>query len=173
MNIVHNCLDKYIETDKENQIAVKWEGEEGVTRALTYKQLQRQTTQMANGLRALGLKKGDAIGVYMPMTPEIVIAVLAIAKIGAVFVPLFSGYGAGAAAGVAIAKAMDLDVDQKFVNEVAENLKPNTSALFVLGSNANRAAVVNALKPYKGTLIQTTLSSELEDQLKRALSERD
>jgi len=98
MNIVHNCLDKYIGTDKENQIAVKWEGEEGVTRALTYKQLQRQTTQMANGLRALGLKKGDAIGVYMPMTPEIVIAVLAIAKIGAVFVPLFSGYGAGAAA---------------------------------------------------------------------------
>ncbi|MDL1898114.1 AMP-dependent synthetase [Anaerolineae bacterium CFX7] len=98
MNIIHNCLDKYIGTDKENQLAVKWEGEEGVTRTLTYKQLQRQTAQIANGLRALGLKKGDAIGVYMPMTPEIVIAVLAIAKIGAVFLPLFSGYGAGAAA---------------------------------------------------------------------------
>ncbi len=98
MNVVHNCLDKYCGTAKENQIAVKWEGEEGATRALTYKQLHQQVTQIANGLRALGLKKGDAIGVYMPMTPEIVVAILAIAKIGAVFLPLFSGYGAGAAA---------------------------------------------------------------------------
>ncbi len=98
MNIVHNCLDKYIGTAKENQIAVKWEGEEGTTRTLTYKQLNDDVCKTANGLRALGLKKGDAIGVFMPMTPEIVIAVLAIAKIGAVFLPLFSGYGAGAAA---------------------------------------------------------------------------
>lgn len=87
------------------------------------------------------------------------------------FAPVF-GIAAGAAAGAAIAKSMDLDVDQKFVQEVADSIKPNTSALFVLGSNANRAAVVDALKPYKGTLLQTTLSSELEEQLKRALSER-
>jgi acetyl-CoA synthetase len=98
MNIVHNCLDKSIGTPNENQVALKWEGEEGATRALTYAQLSREVNQIANGLRALGLRKGDAIGVFMPMTPEIVIAVLAIAKIGAVFLPLFSGYGAGAAA---------------------------------------------------------------------------
>jgi acetyl-CoA synthetase len=98
MNVAHNCLDKYIGTDRENQIALKWEGEEGATRTLTYAQLYREVNLAANGLRALGLKKGDAIGVFMPMTPEIVIAVLAIAKIGAVFLPLFSGYGAGAAA---------------------------------------------------------------------------
>ncbi len=98
MNIVHNCLDKYIGTPKENQLALKWEGEEGTTRELTYGQLYREVNKIAQGLRALGLKKGDAIGVFMPMTPEIVIAVLAIAKIGAVFLPLFSGYGAGAAA---------------------------------------------------------------------------
>ncbi|MBI4670292.1 MAG: AMP-binding protein [Chloroflexi bacterium] len=98
MNVVHNCLDKYIGTPRENQIAVKWEGEEGATRTLTYAQLDREVGRIANGLRALGLKKGDAIGVFMPMTPEIVVAVLAIAKIGAVFLPLFSGYGAGAAA---------------------------------------------------------------------------
>ncbi|MCG3141960.1 MAG: hypothetical protein HDKAJFGB_03320 [Anaerolineae bacterium] len=83
------------------------------------------------------------------------------------------GIAAGAAAGAAIAKAMDLDVDQKFVNEVAEKLKPNTSALFVLGSDANQAAVLNALKPYQGTLIQTSLSSDMEAQLRRALSERE
>ncbi len=98
MNIVHNLLDKYQDTPRANQVAVKWEGEEGVTRALTYAQLYREVNLVANGLRALGLKQGDAIGVFMPMTPEIVIAVLAIAKIGAVFLPLFSGYGAGAAA---------------------------------------------------------------------------
>jgi acetyl-CoA synthetase len=98
LNIVHNCLDKYIRTDQQDKIAIKWEGEEGATRELTYGQLCRQVNQVANGLRALGLKKGDAIGVFMPMTPEIAIAVLAIAKIGAVFLPLFSGYGAGAVA---------------------------------------------------------------------------
>lgn len=98
LNIVHNCLDKYIGTDRENQLAIKWEGEEGATRELTYGQLYRQVNLVANGLRELGLQKGDAIGVFMPMTPEIVIAVLAIAKIGAVFLPLFSGYGAGAVA---------------------------------------------------------------------------
>lgn len=97
-NVVHNCLDKYIGTPKENQLAIKWEGEEGATRALTYAQLHREVNQIASGLRALGLKKGDAIGVFMPMTPEIAVALLAIAKIGAVFVPLFSGFGAGAVA---------------------------------------------------------------------------
>lgn len=98
MNIAYNCLDKYIGTPREEQIAVKWEGEEGTTRELTYGQLYPEVNKVANGLRALGLEKGDVIGVLMPMTPEIVVAVLAIAKIGAVFLPLFSGYGAGAAA---------------------------------------------------------------------------
>lgn len=98
MNIVHNCLDKYIGTPREAQVAIKWEGEEGAVRELTYGQLYREVNRAANGLRALGLGQGDVIGVFMPMTPEIVISVLAIAKVGAVFLPLFSGYGAGAAA---------------------------------------------------------------------------
>ncbi len=98
MNIVHNCLDRYIGTPKEGQIALKWEGEQQETRTLTYGELYRQVNRMANGLRALGLKKGDAIGLFMPMTPEIVIALLAVAKIGGVILPLFSGYGAGAVA---------------------------------------------------------------------------
>ncbi|MFQ5616377.1 MAG: AMP-binding protein [Anaerolineales bacterium] len=96
MNIVHNCLDKYIGTPAENQPAVIWEGEEGGTRTLTYGELYRQVNQTANALRSLGLGKGDAIGIYMPMTPEIVVALLAIAKIGGVILPLFSGYGVSA-----------------------------------------------------------------------------
>jgi acetyl-CoA synthetase len=96
MNIVHNCLDKYQVTPRAEQLAVLWEGEEGAVRGLTYAQLYRQVNQVANALRSLGLGKGDAIGLFMPMTPEIVVALLAIAKIGGIILPLFSGYGAGA-----------------------------------------------------------------------------
>ncbi|HZD55094.1 MAG TPA: AMP-binding protein [Anaerolineales bacterium] len=96
MNIVHNCLDKYTGKETENQPAMIWEGEEGATRTLTYGELTRQVNQAANALRSLGLGKGDAIGLYMPMTPEIVVALLAIAKIGGIILPLFSGYGVGA-----------------------------------------------------------------------------
>jgi len=93
LNIVHNCLDKYIDTDMEAKTAFIWEGEEGQTRTISYGELYRLTNQAANALRSLGLGKGDAIGIMMPMTLEIAAALLAIAKIGAVIVPLFSGYG--------------------------------------------------------------------------------
>ena len=98
MNIVHNCLDKRIGTPDEGRTALIWEGEEGQVRTLTYGELYRQVNQAANALRSLGLGKGDAVGIYMPMTPEIVIALLATAKIGGIILPLFSGYGSGAIA---------------------------------------------------------------------------
>jgi len=98
LNIVHNCLDKWMGTPVQNRTALRWEGEEGTTRTLTYDDLYREVNRMANALRGLGLKKGDAIGLYMPMTPEIAIALLAIVKIGGVVLPLFSGYGASAVA---------------------------------------------------------------------------
>jgi acetyl-CoA synthetase len=96
LNIVHNCLDKWIGTPAQNRVALRWEGEEGAVRLLTYRDLFRQVNQTASALRAAGLGKGDAIGILMPMVPEIVIAFLAIAKIGGVILPLFSGYGPGA-----------------------------------------------------------------------------
>jgi len=80
------------------------------------------------------------------------------------------GIAIGAAAGAAITKSLDLDIDKKFVQEVAATLKPNTSAIFLLARQENQAAVLNALKPYKGTLIQTTLSTDMEEQLKKTLS---
>ncbi|MDP2778686.1 MAG: AMP-binding protein, partial [Anaerolineales bacterium] len=96
MNIVHNCVDKVQSSVIGDQLSVVWEGEEGVTKSLTYKELYKEVNRTANALRSLGLGKGDAIGIFMPMTPEIVIALLAIAKIGGIILPLFSGYGAGA-----------------------------------------------------------------------------
>ncbi|HEX3051262.1 MAG TPA: AMP-binding protein [Oculatellaceae cyanobacterium] len=98
LNIVHNCIDKWMGTPTENHIAIRWEDEASKTRTLTYGQLFREVNQMAEALRARGLSKGDVIGLYMPMIPEIVIAFLAIAKIGGIILPLFSGYGVSAIA---------------------------------------------------------------------------
>jgi acetyl-CoA synthetase len=96
MNIVHNMLDKYAGTEVDDRLAIKSETEDGAARTLTYKELREQTNKMAAALRSLGLGKGDGIGVFMPMVPEIVIAMLAIIKIGGIFLPLFSGFGAAA-----------------------------------------------------------------------------
>jgi len=96
MNIVHNLLDKHMDTPTAIQPAVIFEAEDGETRSLTYHELNRQVNQTANALRGLGLGKGDAIGIYMPMVPEIVVAMLAIAKIGGIILPLFSGFGVSA-----------------------------------------------------------------------------
>jgi acetyl-CoA synthetase len=96
MNIVHNMLDKYAGTEIDNRLAIESEIENGETRTVTYKELREETNKIAAALRSLGLGKGDAIGVFMPMVPEIVVAMLAIIKIGGIFLPLFSGFGAAA-----------------------------------------------------------------------------
>jgi acetyl-CoA synthetase len=98
MNIVHNCLDKWIGTPTESRVAIRWEGEEGATRVITYGELYREVNRFANGLRQLGLKKGEVVGIFMPMVPEIAVATFALAKIGALILPLFSGFGAAAVA---------------------------------------------------------------------------
>ena len=96
MNIIHNMLDKYAGTPTDEKIAIRSEIESGVSRTLSYRELRDEVNKMARALRRLGLGKGDAIGVFMPMVPEIVIAMLAIIKIGGIFLPLFSGFGASA-----------------------------------------------------------------------------
>ena len=98
MNIVHNALDRYTGTATWARDAVRYESEEGDVRTLTYAQLHAEVVACAAGLRAHGLGAGDAVGLYLPMTPEIVIAFLAVARIGGVILPLFSGYGAEAVA---------------------------------------------------------------------------
>jgi acetyl-CoA synthetase len=96
MNIVHNCLDKWIGTATQNRLAIRWEAEDGHTRFLTYDDLYSEVNCLANALREIGFKKGDVVGLYMPMAPEIAIGLFAVVKIGAIALPLFSGYGADA-----------------------------------------------------------------------------
>jgi acetyl-CoA synthetase len=93
MNIVHNCLDKWQDTPVRNRAALRFEGEAGETVTYTYADLHAAVCRCANGLRSLGLGPGDAVGLYMPMCPELVVALLAVVKIGGVILPLFSGYG--------------------------------------------------------------------------------
>jgi acetyl-CoA synthetase len=93
LNITTSCLDRYLKTSTANIPAVVWEGEEGAARTLTYSELHTEVERCAAGLRALGLGLGDAIGIHLPMMPETVIALLAAARLGAIAVPLFSGYG--------------------------------------------------------------------------------
>jgi len=115
MNIVHNCVDKHQRSGVKDLVAVLWEGEEGSTKSLTYEALYEEVNRCANALRSLGLGKGDAIGLFMPMTPEIVIALLAIAKIGGIILPLFSGYGAGAI----VSRLVDADAKALFASDGA------------------------------------------------------
>jgi acetyl-CoA synthetase len=98
LNIVHNCLDKWAGTPTDARAAIRWEGEEGTTTALTYAELRAATSRCANALRSLGVRKGDRVALFLPMGPELAAAFFAIVKIGAVVLPLFSGYGADAVA---------------------------------------------------------------------------
>jgi acetyl-CoA synthetase len=96
MNIIHNCLDKWQSGLVASKEALRWEGEEGKIRVLTYGELDKEVCRCANALRSLGLGKGDVVALYMPMIPELAVAFLAIVKIGGIILPLFSGYGPGA-----------------------------------------------------------------------------
>ena len=97
-NVVLNCLDKYVGTPTMQQEAVVWEGEDGTIRRWDYAALYAEVNRIAAGLRSLGLGKGDAVGLYLPMLPESIAALLAVAKIGAIILPLFSGFAPNAVA---------------------------------------------------------------------------
>ena len=96
LNISVNCLDRHLRTARRNQAALIWEGEPGDRRTLTYFDLYREVCQFANVLRSLGVKKGDRIAMYMPLVPELAIAMLASARIGAIHSVVFGGFSAEA-----------------------------------------------------------------------------
>ena len=109
INISHNCLDRHLTTWRKNKAALIWEGEPGDSRTLTYAQLHREVCQMANVFKELGVKKGDRVGIYMPMIPEAAIAMLACARIGAPHSVVFGGFSAEAL------KARLVDAEAKLV----------------------------------------------------------
>jgi acetyl-CoA synthetase len=95
LNVSVNCIDRHLAT-RRNKAAIIWEGEPGDRRTLTYWDLARETGRAANALRALGVKRGDRVAIYLPMIPEAAIAMLACARIGAVHSVVFGGFSAEA-----------------------------------------------------------------------------
>ncbi|MCE9584165.1 MAG: AMP-binding protein, partial [Planctomycetes bacterium] len=92
LNASDNCLDRHVETWRKNKAALIWEGEPGDTRVLTYGDLHRETCRFSNVLKGLGVRKGDRVTIYMPLVPELVIAMLACARIGAAHSVIFGGF---------------------------------------------------------------------------------
>ncbi|MCP4783960.1 MAG: acetate--CoA ligase [Fuerstiella sp.] len=98
INVCHNCVDRHLETDRRNKAAIIWEGEPGDTRVLRYQDLHREVCKFANVLKNLGVETGDRVTLYMPMIPELTIAMLACARIGAIHSIIFGGFSADAVA---------------------------------------------------------------------------
>lgn len=92
LNVTESCLDRHLTDGRRNKAALIWEGEPGDTRVLTYFQLHRDVCKFANCLKKLGIEKGDRVAIYLPMIPELVIAMLACARIGAVHSVVFGGF---------------------------------------------------------------------------------
>jgi acetyl-CoA synthetase len=98
LNFADNCLDRHVEAGGGDKPAIVWEGDRGESRTLTYAELLREVSRLANALTELGVEEGDRVGIFLPMSPEAAIATLAVARIGAIYTPCFSGFGAGAVA---------------------------------------------------------------------------
>jgi acetyl-CoA synthetase len=94
LNASYNCLDRHVEAGNGDRVAYHWHGEEGEEREVTYAELHRDVQKLANALKDLGIKKGDIVGIFLPMIPEVVVAMLACARIGAPHNVVFGGFSA-------------------------------------------------------------------------------
>src|ERR671936_1555906 len=94
LNASYNCLDRHVEAGNGDKVAFHWRGEEGEERDVTYADLLRDTQRFANALKAHGIGKGDVVGIYLPMIPEVIVAMLACARIGAPHNVVFGGFSA-------------------------------------------------------------------------------
>jgi acetyl-CoA synthetase len=95
LNVSYNCLDRHVEAGRGDRVAYHWHGEQGEQRAVTYAALLEDVQKLANGLKSLGVESEDVIGIYLPMIPEVVVAMLACARIGAVHNVVFGGFSVG------------------------------------------------------------------------------
>ena len=94
LNVAYNCVDRHVEAGNGDRVAFHWRGEEGEELEVTYADLLRDVQKFANGLKSLGIEKGDVVGIYLPMIPEVVVSMLACARIGAIHNVVFGGFSA-------------------------------------------------------------------------------
>ncbi len=94
LNVSHNCLDRHVTAGRGDRVAYHWRGEEGEEVDVTYADLHRDVQKLANALKSLGVEKGDVVAIYLPMVPEVAVAMLACARIGAIHNVVFGGFSA-------------------------------------------------------------------------------
>ena len=146
LNISYNCLDRHVEAGYGDRIAYFWEGEPGDTRKITYQDLLLEVSKFANALKEIGLKKGDRVAIYMPMIPELPVAMLACARIGLVHSVIFGGFSPDAI----IDRCEDAEArliitaDAGYRRGVPSALKPNVDKALENGaSSVEHVIVVN------------------------------
>ena len=151
INIVHNTLDRHANSGRSDAIACVWEGEDGTVTELSYKELYEEVNRLSNALKSIGICKGDAVGVFMPMIPEIVVVMYACLKIGAIFVPVFSGFGASALA----TRLEDAEVRVLFTADGSLRRGKNVPIKSVADEALGEVGTVEKVIVYKRTGIDT------------------
>ncbi|MBU1100752.1 MAG: acetate--CoA ligase [Bacteroidetes bacterium] len=138
-NIVYNCLDVHMETFRKNKLALIWEGENGDFKAFSYYALHRETNKFANVLKSMGVRKGDRVTIYMGRVPEIVIAMLACARIGAIHSVVYGGFS---------------------VEALHERLEDSHSKLLIVADGAYQRGKIVNLKSIADEALQRAASVE-------------
>jgi acetyl-CoA synthetase len=144
LNASYNCLDRHIHTHRKNKAAIIWEGEFGKSLVLTYWDLYREVNKFANVLKGLGVKKGDRVTIYLPMVPELAIAMLACARIGAPHSIVFGGFSADSLSGrINDSKAKVLITsDGGYRRGAIVHLKKNADAALKKAKSVKKVVVV-------------------------------
>jgi acetyl-CoA synthetase len=124
LNASYNCLDRHVEAGHGDRVAYHWRGEEGEEREVTYADLHRDVQRFANALKDLGVRKGDVVGIYLPMIPEVVVAMLACARIGAPHNVVFGGFSAES-----VAERMDFSEAKALVTVDGARRKGKTAPI--------------------------------------------
>ena len=150
LNASVNCLDKHINNSTKNKAAIIWESESGDVRTFTYNQLYIQVNKFANALRNLGIKKGDRVTIYLPMVPELPIALLACSRIGAIHIVVFSGFSSQA---------------------LTDRINDSKSKVIITADQGIRRGKILELKKIADSAITTTPSIEHVIVLKRGTDE--
>lgn len=132
-NIVYNCLDTHVRTFRRNKLALIWEGENGESRTFSYYALHRETCKFANILKSLGVNKGDRVTIYMGRTPEIVMAMLACARIGAIHSVVYGGFS---------------------VESLAERIEDSNSKVLIVSDGAYQRGKIVPLKQIADEALQ-------------------
>src|SRR6185295_17547148 len=150
LNASVNCLDRHIDSDLKNKVAIIWEGESGETRSFSYYQLYRYVNKFASALKSLGVEKGDRVTIYLPMVPELPIAMLACSRIGATHIVVFSGFSSQA---------------------LTDRINDSKSKVIITADEGIRRGKVLELKKIVDSAIESTPSIENVIVLKRGTNE--